>query len=184
MPAWTQLILTTSQKYPIDYRFVGSSLIYHAREEAGEHLLKQGYDWLFFIDSDMTPPGDIILRLMEHDKPIVSAMAFKRDPPHEACFYETLEVEGDHSILKNFTEWDGSLTEVAGVGMACCLIKKEVFEQTPRPWFNPMLMLGEDLAFCYRARQAGFPIYVDTSITCGHIATHIITDVHCRAYQS
>jgi len=70
------------------------------------------------------------------------------------------------------------LIEIQGVGMASTLIKREVFEKTPKPWFFPEPNLGEDLAFCIRAKEQGFKIYCDTNLICGHCTTEIITEAH------
>ena len=181
VPAFFEMMYNTPGLV-LNTRWVGSSLVYTAREEAAEEVLKQGYDWLFFLDSDMVPPPDIITRLLAHNKPIVSAMAFKRDVPHTPCFYKDIQFDGEKAELDIPKTWSGGLEEVAGVGSACILIRREVFEKTPRPWYFPLPVLAEDLAFCKRAKEAGFPIYVDTGITCGHIAQTVVTDEHYTTY--
>lgn len=37
------------------------------------------------------------------------------------------------------------------------------------------ILLGEDWAFCERARQAGFKVYLDPSVTVGHVGSYIYT---------
>ena len=37
------------------------------------------------------------------------------------------------------------------------------------------ILLGEDWAFCERARQAGFTVYLDPSVTVGHVGSYIYT---------
>jgi len=183
MAAWAPLLMNARVVSEVDYQLIGSSLIYDAREMAAEHMLKNGHDWLLFLDSDMVPPADMIPRLLAHDKPIVSGIAFKRIPPYSPCFYPKLEYDGKEVKLLPAEDWTQGLGEVEGVGMACTLIRREVFEKTPKPWFFPMPVLAEDLGFCLRAREAGFKIYVDTTLVCGHVATEVITDAHYRAYR-
>jgi GT2 family glycosyltransferase len=151
---------------------IGMSLIYLAREEAAQKSLD--YDYLLFIDSDMVVPMDLLTRLLAADKDIVTALAFKRTKPFLPCIFKTLGVkEGDL-----YLDYPKGLIEIAGCGMACCLIKKEVFEKVPKPWFMPTPELGEDLAFCKRATDAGFKIYCDTTLICGHYSNDIITEEH------
>ena len=182
--AWTQLLFHTRQFCDqLDFRFVGSSLVYEAREQAAEHCLKEGYEWLFFLDSDMEPRLDTIERLLRWDKPVVSAMAFKRMQPYTPCFYPRVEFDGEKVQIQTADDWAEGLAEVEGVGMACCLIRREVLEQTPKPLFFPMPVLAEDLGFCKRVRDAGFKVYVDTSLCCGHVGSEVITDRHYKEYR-
>lgn len=173
--SWTQLYDYSMRNLGLErleYNFTASCLIYSAREDAAKKCLKEGFDWLFFLDSDMIPKADTIQRLLEWSQPIVSAMAFKRNPPYEPCFYPKLDydemLKAPEYQVEYPTDWDRGIAEVDGVGMACCLIRREVFEQTPKPWFFPEPILGEDLAFCMRAKKAGFSIHVDTRVDCGH----------------
>jgi len=167
------MITAMQSNISLEYELRGHSLVYDARESAAKHFLESDCDYLLFLDSDMVPPRDTIARLVEHDKPIVSALAFKRVPNYEPCIFKTV-AEGGSEIYRDYPK---GLIEVAGVGMACTLIKREVFEKVPQPWFMPG-KLGEDLAFCKRAAEARIPIYCDTELICGHVATDIITEAH------
>src|SRR5690348_15886107 len=40
------------------------------------------FEWIFFIDQDMTPEQHTVAQLMSHGKDVVSAMSFQRHPPH------------------------------------------------------------------------------------------------------
>jgi hypothetical protein len=163
-----------SKGIKIDMLPIGLSLVYIARETAANTFLDGDYDALLFIDSDMKVPVDLLVRLVEADKDIVSALAFKRFPPYEPCIFKKCDREGTEFWL----DYPKGLIEIQGVGMACTLIKREVFEKTPKPWFFPEPNLGEDLAFCVRAKEHGFKIYCDTNLVCGHCTTEIITEVH------
>jgi GT2 family glycosyltransferase len=157
----------------IEYELRGHSLVYDARNGAAKYFLTSDADALLFLDSDMMPPPDMLTKLVEHDKPIVSALAFKRVPDYEPCIFR--EVSETEAVI--YHDYPKGLIEVAGVGMACCLIKKEVFEKVPPPWFMPG-ELGEDLAFCKRVREAGIPVYCDTTLICKHVGTVAIEEGH------
>ncbi len=62
------------------------------------------------------------------------------------------------------------LIECDGVGGGCLLIHKRVFDALEKPYFkcNPGTLVGEDFYFCRKAREAGFKIYLDAGILCGH----------------
>lgn len=67
------------------------------------------------------------------------------------------------------------LFEVGRCGRAGMLVKREVFEAIPAPWFqlgqagNPEEP-NEDVYFCRRAREAGYKILVDLELFNGHTA--------------
>lgn len=159
------------------------SMIYVAREKLAQKCVQEKYDWLFFIDSDMVLPPDALLKLLAHDKPIVSGIAFKRYPPFDPCFYKKVEITDRGVRLEHYRAWPKTLIEVDAVGMACCLIRREVFEtirENNMPPFFPIPTTGEDIAFCLRAKQCGFKIYADTTVSCGHITSAPITEEHYR----
>jgi len=153
---------------------IGLSLVYAAREQAAKYLLESGCDSLLFIDSDMVVPMNLVPRLIEADKDIVSGLAFKRVPGYEPCIFKKCDREGTEFYL----DYPKGLIEVQGVGMACTLIKRKVFEILQTPYFFPMPNIGEDLAFCVRAREAGFRIFCDTELICGHCNTEVVTETH------
>jgi hypothetical protein len=69
-----------------------------------------------------------------------------------------------------------SLVEVAYTGMGFMLVKRGVFEKLEYPWFRPIeKKIGamvdftmEDVAFCLRAKEAGFKVLVDPAVRVGH----------------
>lgn len=180
----THSLLNLHRTHIRGFSLIGLSLVYEAREKAVEMLLSEPrFDAIMFLDSDMAPDADLIDRLVAHDKDIVSAMAFKRTEPYEPCFFKSIDVDNGVEFYTDYPKYTPPFTKdpllkVAGVGMACCLIKRQVFEKMPRPLFHPLTTLGEDLAFCKRATEAGFEIFVDTSITCKHVTMIPIDEIH------
>ena len=66
-------------------------------------------------------------------------------------------------------EHDGDLLEVDGCGSHFIMIRKEVFEAMPRPWYKTVTTsAGEDYWFCRKAKEAGFKIHVDLTVHTGH----------------
>ena len=187
---WQTVMALLGLSYPantiIKYHLIGSCLIYDARDKIFEFAEKENADWVFFMDSDMVIPNDILIKLDKHNVPMISGMAFKRTPPYQPCFYTKVEIKED--THKPYCESpiqfpDKGILECQGLGMACCFIRKEVWKNTAhkvtekceRTWFFPYPGVGEDLSFCLRARKAKHKMYVDLSINVGHISTVPIT---------
>jgi hypothetical protein len=62
------------------------------------------------------------------------------------------------------------LIECDGVSAGCLLINRRVFDALEKPYFqcSEGKNNGEDFYFCRKAQLAGFKIYCDPSVLCGH----------------
>lgn len=163
-----------------------------------DKALRHGADYLFWLDSDATLEVGSLARLLSRDLPIVSALCFKRKyPVTPACGRESDDpdaAEWSHPapiddvlkwVLANeglgqvndailLSDRDGALLPVDVVGTHATLVKREVFERLPRPWYKRVTppdhgSTGSDWYFCRQATQAGFPVYVDMSVVSGHL---------------
>jgi GT2 family glycosyltransferase len=141
------------------------------RNLAVQHLLATPrYQWLLFVDSDMTPPPDTIRRLLAHQKDIVGALYYLRRPDDDGRFPPAaLGLVGpDGRTLA--VPIDGGVHEVSVVATGCLLIRRHVLEAVPGPWFVANQQdIAEDEYFCRLARAAGFQIYLDTGCVAGHM---------------
>lgn len=172
-------LLKTEVEYV--FRLVSNSLVYEAREELARQFMASDCEYLFFLDSDMFVDPRTPLLLARHNRDIVTAKAFKRVPPYSPCFYTKVDIQDDgKTVLQVPLQYGQGLLPIQGCGMACCLIHRSAFERVPKPWFFPMPQLGEDLAFCYRAKRAGVELFCDTTIQAGHIGQVQILEEHFR----
>lgn len=150
--------------------WVGYHWTHLAREKAAEKCVKDKHDWLLFLDSDMTFPPDTIERLLSHNKPIVSGLCFKRQWPPRPTIYRSLDA--DMNSVANLTEWD-PLQKIDAAGCACLLIRREVLEAVPAPWFAlDEWPAAEDVGFFVKVRKAGIEAYADTTVSCGHVGPY------------
>lgn len=164
---------------------VGEILTPYAREKLGESAISPEVDadYLFFVDDDMLCPPDLFYRLVKHDKPIVAALAFTRNPDHQPVIYETIEgydasVQQRYGLTKFVKNYPrNTLVECDAVGFGAVLIKTEVLKKLEKPWFFGMASTGEDVTFCIKAKKAGFSVWMDTATKLGHLgAPTIITE--------
>ena len=139
-----------------------------------EHALEIGYDYIMWIDSDMILPKNTLTTLMSHDKDVVSGVyAYKLIGAENAVakrFKDKAKDIYEDIPLKEITE-SKRLIEVDGVGFGCVLTKVDVFRHIKKPWFRYTPNMGEDIYFCRKAQKAGYQVYLDTSILCGHVGS-------------
>lgn len=152
----------------------------HARNAGFMATLDSGASHCFFLDSDVIPPRDAVLRLLARKKPIISGVYHRRSPPH-----------GIPVMLKN-RQWitqypKNEVIEVDLVGAGCLLVQRDVIQKMPpirkdagKHWFSWQTdmkdllpdyeCLSEDFAFNYYVKKSlGIPTLVDTSIICRHV---------------
>ena len=144
-----------------------STILLTQRERLATEAIKLGAEYMLWLDSDIVFPASTAMRLMAHNEPIVAANYVRRQLPAKGVAYETI---GNWQDPLSFDVQD-DLVEVEGIGMGCILIKTEVFEQIPKPWFefgwSPETndFLGEDMILCQKMAAAGYTIKVDTQLS-------------------
>jgi len=156
-------------KHNYHFTFVQNSLVYDARETIANNFLSSHCESLMMIDSDMTFHPHSIELLARHEKPMVTAKAFKRIEPYQPCFYTKIDISGKEPHMESPIGYGEGLLPIAGCGMACVLIHRSVFEKIESPYFFPKPKLGEDLSFCLKVTESGIPIYLDTTLQFGHL---------------
>lgn len=156
------------------------SLVYTSRNDLAQIAIKQGCDYIFWLDSDMMFPPDALTRMfksLEHGD-IVSGLYFRRVAPFTPVIYDKLDIDDTGCHYTEPKEIPDGIFEVAGCGFGCVLmptdIMIDVIEKYGSP-FTPINGIGEDLSFCWRARQLGFKIVCDPDIPLGHVGHHVIT---------
>lgn len=154
-------------------------------------------DWLWFIDTDMVFPTDILDRLVGAadpvERPIVGGLCFSWQQGRFArpTTY-TLRTDGQVGVIWNYPP--EQLFEVDATGTGCLLIHRSVLEAVgerygePYRWFRETEIadkpIGEDITFCIRARALGFPVFVDSRVKVGHEKTIVVDEDLYRAQQS
>ena len=187
--AETTIALAAAVSFTPKWRFcleapVGP-LVHRLREHIAEQALKAGSDYLMFVDSDMVFPPDGIARLVSQGKPIIGAdYNYKYPPKRSVTNVDPSKLKAEQVVED--PRWPGHKFlnpnnkpkkpfEVRAVGTGFMLIKTEVFQKIPQPWFWFDLkdghFLGEDVWFCDRAREAGFSVWCDPTVPIEHIGT-------------
>lgn len=168
---YVQCLLSLKRVGECAFLLLTGSLIYASREAIAEKAVNEGFDYVLWIDSDMTFPPTLLLDLIAHDKDIVTGVCAMRRHPYTPCVY--IEKEKYEAI----TDWPDRLFEVDACGFGAILTKVEVLEKMFEKYqtcFQPLPGFGEDMSFCRRAKELGFKIYADPNIDIGHIGKTIV----------
>lgn len=128
-------------------------------------------DWIWFVDDDHAFKPDVLLRLLALDLDIVTPLCLRRMQP----FLPIPCVDGDFMDLSRYT--GDEVVEVEHAGSSGMLIRRHVIEALEPPWFQLGNGVSEDVAFCQKARAAGFKVHVDLGVRLGHITTAVVWPV-------
>jgi len=166
-------------KGEVDVKYLKASLIYDARNQLVKYAReKGGYDYVLWLDSDMTFEPDLLDKLLAdiEGKQAVTGLCFGRRPPFNPCIYKELDVKTEGKLITPYRAIyedypRDSVFEVEACGFACLLMRMDVLEAMGIygvPFF-PVAGLGEDLTFCWRARKLDIKFYCDSRLKIGHI---------------
>lgn len=162
----------------------------YARNEVVKDFLASDCDILWFLDSDVTPPLDVLDIVTEHHEKWLAAgapypvfMPQGDDPIPHVVF--TVYREGGSGGLAPSAIPSAGIDWVAGVGTGCMFLKREVFERLEKPYFefkfDPQSrkpLVGEDLGFCLKLKDLSIPFFVDFAKVCKHLKTVDLLDVN------
>jgi hypothetical protein len=162
---------------------VGDSLICRARQEILHAFLETDYDYLFSLDDDIQMPPQTIPTLVETEKDIIAGVYRLKNDSGKCA------LRGIESF--KLGDFPNQVKEVMYVSTGCMLISRRAAEKMwnsypeleylcnmpgehrqRRAVYSPFIYkqeyLSEDWAFCQRAIDIGFKIYIHTGIQCGH----------------
>ena len=159
------------------------SLIYEARNELARQAIKRKADYVLWLDSDMVFQPDTFTRLYNDYKAgkgdIMSGLYFRRVAPFSPVLFDKLEIEENRAVWTEPESIPDDVFEVGGVGFGCVFMDTGVIMDVMSKFggapFTPVGGLGEDLSFCWRARQCGYKIAVDPAVQLGHVG-HVIVN--------
>jgi FkbM family methyltransferase len=159
--------------YQVTFQYFFGYNIDQVRNLIADWVVK-GFDYLFSVDSDISFPSNTLVKLLAHNKDIVSGLYIQRKPGlHILEIYE----HNQHGGVNNmpYEKLKGrSLVEIAGCGFGCVLVKADVMREIGYPQFKyhsaveHRNTVSEDVDFCRKALDKGFKIWADPSALCNH----------------
>jgi hypothetical protein len=179
-PEWS--IAFAMQSYPMNFNryldVVKKKPIVEARTKIVEAALEQKAKYLWFLDDDVQPPFFAARRLIydleqaDDDVMVAGGIYVSKGELVEPIVYRG-NGQGP------FWKWKvGDVFDVTGIGTGCMMIKMELFEKLPKPWFKEIdrgpngewvnVHQSDDLYFCDRVVEAGYKLVADGNVICIH----------------
>ena len=170
--------------------FQMGSLIYTSRNNLATMAVQNEVDYVLWLDSDMIFPPDVLQRLLDdRDKgDIITGVYYRRVSPFKPVIYSKLDISDEGVDWLGYDDYPSDeMFEVAGCGFGCVLTPTNVFMDVMNKFndmFSPLNGAGEDLSFCWRARQCGYKIVADPSIPLGHVGHYIVDKKFFDTYKA
>jgi cellulose synthase/poly-beta-1,6-N-acetylglucosamine synthase-like glycosyltransferase len=158
---------------------VEGSLIYDSRDAIARYGVDNDYDYVLYADSDMMFGADDLKKLVAHDVGICSGLyVTRRGENTNVCYSKIITrrrfpFRSPRLIVDTQTS---GYAPAAAVGFGFCLIKCSVLKSMFKRYkslFEPFKGVGEDIAFCIRAKRCGYQVFVDRNVKLGHIGEKI-----------
>lgn len=171
--------------------FQVGSLVYNARNELARQAIKSEADWVLWLDSDMVFEPDLLKKMLkvceENDIDFLTGLCFRRKPPYTPTLFDRLDkMEHGASYTTIMSVPEGRF-KVGGCGFAGVLMSTDVLLSVAARFggrmFDPLEGFGEDVSFCWRAKQCGYEIWCDSDIELGHVGSMIVTREFFEAYS-
>lgn len=176
------------------YSIIPGTLIYEARNLIAQKAVENNFDAVLWLDSDMIVPRDALIRLSEdmekYRADLVTALYFRRKPPTNPVLSNDLywRVNDDGNVETGATAYidypKNAVFPIRGTGFGCCLTSRNLLRKMVEMYgspFTPLMGMGEDFAFCWRADKAGFRLRCDSRVKCGHIGSVVFDE---RAFMA
>ena len=150
-----------------------------ARINCAEEAVKNGHDYLLFIDDDIIPPEDGLVKMLDLMERNITAgvvtgdYLLKGKVSHSA--HLQLDKDGLCTELNRLSDTSNIIESNWMIGLGFALINTEVFKQIRAPWFlnnsdkKDETNVGEDAFFTELVLQSGYKILIDRSVQCAHV---------------
>lgn len=190
--SWLSLVGYTSRRFTLDFEWprgqsdlTGAAITDRMYTHSAENALIQSFlvaeprlTHIFLTECDMILPHDTITKLLAIDQPCVSGIYFLRGGKGQPCLYTKAYTTKDnpyvHSPVSMFPLDHPFPLDKQGhggcPGLGCVLIRREVFETVPYPWFDLKEgKYGSDMYFWTKVRDAKYDVWIDPSVRCHQI---------------
>jgi len=138
-------------------------------ELARRMCLAGGYDYLFIVEDDIVLPDDALIKLLEVNKPVVTALHRGRPETWGICglCVRIADPDGPQDSddrpleIKDVKNW-GDIIECTDSSQACMLIERSLLHLLEG-------VMGKDYEISKRLQTLHIPLLCHTGVLCGHV---------------
>ena len=191
---FTRCLMELDRPEGTGFAMITGTLIYTARTLIANKAVELGFDRVLWLDADMTFMSDTLIRLAkdmdDNDLDMVCGIYFTRKSPvlpgiHSHLHWRIKEDGWVDTDCRCFIDYpEDSLFEIACCGFGCVMTSTRLLKAMNDKYgspFYPLMGMGEDTTFCWRATQNGFKIFCDSSVKVGHIGLYEFNEETWRA---
>ena len=163
-------------EHDVCFEFVKGYDCAKARNMIVRKALAGNYDRVLMVDSDTLIPKETLTWFLEKPVDIISGCCPRKNTKKREVVLARFGTEGFSACL-TYDDLTEERIQIKGCGFACVMVNVDVFRKTSYPWFKYVTYengshLSEDFYFCMKATQAGFKLWADTRVRCGHKAQY------------
>ena len=128
--------------------------------------------WLLIMGDDHAFANDYLQKLLDRNVQAVVSVVSNRQPPFNILAWQSEGVPVSKADLPAT-----GLHPIYASGSAGLLVRREVFELLPQPWFENSngILADEDTNFCRKLAAHEIALHLDTEVRLGHIGSFIAT---------
>jgi hypothetical protein len=156
-------------RFAADWLLVFGPYIHQNRDRLAAQFLEEDRDWLLSVDNDMVfTPSDVfdLFKAAEQHGPGVYAAPYMIENSTMTCGPWDDTVPQVYHPMYQLPE---AVTRVGVVGCGFTLIHRDVLEAVGEHPFAALFPdAGEDISFCWRAREVGYVPWLVPSANPGH----------------
>lgn len=173
-----QSVLAGIEVYPIWLSY--DALIQRARNDLAAMMLSMNCDDIVFIDADIDWQPEWFFRLLSYPVDVVGG-TYPKKGDAELYVAKMMNVGQQPDPVTGLTEVDGLGTgflRVSRRAMQYLWDTSTPYEEKEYGKVRRMIfevkaenndLISEDILMCRKLKEGGFPIWLDTQMTCGHL---------------
>ena len=147
---------------------ISGTLVYMARDKLAGKAVNEDFTHVLWLDSDMVFNDKLLEDLQMCKKPFVSCCYNGRRPGYHSCIFKSIDL----THVERFEEYPREPFRIEGCGFGAVLMETDILKavfNNFKTCFTPLPSLGEDIAFCFRARDLGYELWAEPNCQLGHV---------------
>ncbi|MEK6856860.1 MAG: hypothetical protein AABX49_02485 [Nanoarchaeota archaeon] len=138
-----------------------------------QKVLDENYDYFLSLEQDVIPPKNVIEKLLEHKKRVVTGIYFNYINAKEGIelapvVWSKVNMEKEERFFLRPNQLNKGLLKIAVSGLGCILIHRSVLEKI-KFRYDKKYPSFDDIFFGLDCKDNNFGVYADTNIVCKHL---------------